>query len=220
MAGISLDGTRIIFHTADEKTGTSIQVRSASSSETPYLIKTQVTQDASGQQAAVPFVTTPSLFRLEPANSNQVRILSKPHNLAQDRESVFYFRATAVPATQTPEKNDKYKLGGALQLASGNVVKLFYRPKGLAISPEKAATELSFSKVPQGIKITNPTPYYLTFSSIRINGKTVNIRISPVSNMIAPFSEVVFPHPNTTGTVQWQVINDYGGLDTFHGKIQ
>lgn len=220
IAGISLDGTRIIFQAADEKMGISVQVRSAISSESPYLVKTQVTQDTSGQQIAVPFITTPSLFRLEPGNTNQVRILMVPHNLAQDRESVFYFRATAVPATQTSEQNPQYKLGGELQLASGNVIKLFYRPKGLSETPEKSASALGFSSSAQGIKISNPGPYYLTISSVQINGKAVSIKTYPGSNMVAPFSDSVFPHPKTTGTVQWQTINDYGGLDTFHGKIQ
>jgi len=219
IAGISLDGTRIILRAEDEKTGTSIQVRSTVYSETPYLVKTQVTQDSSGKHGNVPFITTPSLFRLEPGNTNQVRILSTPHNLATDRESVFYFRAIAVPATRTLEQDDHYKLAGELQLASGNVIKLFYRPKGLAISPEKSAAELVFSATTQGIKVVNPTPYYLTLSSLRVNDKAVRIKLSPGSNMIAPFSDVVFSHPKATGTVQWQVINDYGGLDTFHGKI-
>jgi len=219
LAGISLDGTRVVFHAADEKTGTSIQVRSAISSDGPYLIKTQVTLDTAGQQISTPFMTTPSLFRLEPGNIHQVRILLAPHQLPQDRESVFYFRATAVPATQESEQNAQYKLGGELQLASGNVIKLFYRPKELTESPEKSASALGFSSSAQGIKISNPGPYYLTVSSVQINGKTVRIKTSPGSNMIAPFSDTVFPYPKTTGAVQWQVINDYGGLDTFHGKI-
>lgn len=219
-AGISLDGTRIIFYAENEKNGASIQVRSGSSSATPYLVKTQVTRDTSGQQIDVPFITTPSLFRLESGNSNQVRILSRPYHFATDRESLFYFRVTAVPTTQAPEQNNQYKLGGDLQLASGNVIKLFYRPKGLTITPEKAASGLIFSNTAQGIKIANPTPYYLTLSSVQVNGNAVNIKTSPGSNMVAPFSDSVFPYPRTTGTVQWQVINDYGGLDTSHGKIQ
>ncbi len=219
-AGISLDGTRIIFREENEKIGTNIQVRSAVTSETPYLVKTQITQDTTGQNNTVPFITTPALFRLEPGNANQVRILSKPHNLAKDRESIFYFRATAVPATHLPEQDDNYKLGGELQLASGNVIKLFYRPKGLSISFDQAAAELVLSATPQGIKVSNPTPYYLTLSSIMVQGKAVNIRTTPGRNMIAPFSDVVFPHQGTSGTVQWQIINDYGGIETSHGKIQ
>ncbi|MCS3429514.1 molecular chaperone [Klebsiella sp. BIGb0407] len=220
MAGISLDGTRIIFRAEDDKIGASIQVRSALSSESPYLVKTQITRDTSGQQTAVPFITAPSLFRLEPGNANQVRILVTPHSLPQDRESVFYFRATALPASRTTEQSDKYKLGGELQLASGNVIKLFYRPKGLTESPEKSASALGFSSSVQGVKVANPGPYYLTLSSLQVNGKAVNIKTSPGSNMIAPFSDYVFPYQKTTGAVQWQTINDYGGLDTFHGKIQ
>lgn len=221
IAGISLDATRIIFHEEDEKNGAAVQVRSAASSDTPYLIKTQVTRDTSGQQNNTPFITTPSLFRLESGNSNQVRILLRPQqHLPRDRESVFYFRATAVPTTRVQDQNNKYKLAGELQLASGNVIKLFYRPKGLAITAEKAGSELIFSNTAQGLKVSNPSPYYLTLASIRINNQAVNIKTSLGSNMLAPFSDTVFPHFNSRGSVEWQVINDYGGLDTSHGKVQ
>lgn len=219
-AGISLDSTRIIFDEKNSKSGTNIQVNSAQESETPYLIKTQVTQDISGQERNVPFITTPSLFRLDPGNSNQVRILPKSHAFPEDRESVFYFRAVAVPTQAEDGNGNTSRVGGDLQLASGNVIKLFYRPAGLTLLPEKAAGKLIFSIAQNGIKVINPSPYFLTLTSLKINGQAVNIRTKPGGNMISPKSEEIFATTHQQGKVQWQVINDYGGVEEFNGTVQ
>lgn len=219
-AGISLDNTRIIFNADDNKSAANIQINNSQDSDSPYLIKTQVTQDINGQKTDVPFITTPNLFRLEPGNSNQVRIISKPHTLPEDRESIFYFRAIAMPPQSSKENGDKHILEGGIQLASGNVIKLFYRPAGLVIASDKAAGKLLFSATKTGIKVTNPTPYYITLVSLEIEGKAVNIRTTAGRNMVPPLSDRLFPSSRKQGSVQWQVINDYGGEDIFNGKIQ
>ncbi|MCP6514158.1 fimbria/pilus periplasmic chaperone, partial [Klebsiella pneumoniae] len=48
-----------------------------------------------GNNVQTPFITTPSLFRLEPGSTNQVLVVKKPgaDGLAKDRESLFYFRS-------------------------------------------------------------------------------------------------------------------------------
>lgn len=219
-AGISLDTTRIIFHAENEKSGENIKINSSPDSETPYLVKTVITKDMSGKESNVPFISTPGLFRLEPGNANQARILIKPNNLPQDRESIFYFRATAIPTTPLNKPLHDYSLNGKVQLASGNVIKLFYRPVRLAISRDDATKKLTFSSVSNGIRVSNPTPYYLTLSSVRVNGKPIVIRRSPGSNMIAPYSFALFTHGQNKGAVEWKTINDYGGLESAHGKIQ
>lgn len=219
MAGISLDATRIIFD-ANNKMGMNVQVNSSQTSSTPYLVKTQVTEDINGQHTDVPFITTPSLFRLDPGNSNQVRILPKQHTFPKDKESVFYFRAVALPTQSDEESEGNRHLTGDLQLASGNVIKLFYRPAGLTLPREKAANKLTFSATRNGVKVTNPTPYFLTLTSLKINGQAVNIRTKPGSNMIPPQSDMVFFNAPHQGRVQWQVINDYGGAEIFNGILQ
>lgn len=80
VAGIAIDSTRIIFQAADDTTGKSVGITSSSGSLTPYLIKAQILKTPAGEQADTPFLVTPSLFRLEPGSTNQVRIMKKiPH---------------------------------------------------------------------------------------------------------------------------------------------
>lgn len=98
VAGIAIDSTRIIFQAADDTTGKSVGITSSSGSLTPYLIKAQILKTPAGEQADTPFLVTPSLFRLEPGSTNQVRIMKKNTALPQDKESVFYLRAIATPA--------------------------------------------------------------------------------------------------------------------------
>ncbi|MCL0001486.1 fimbria/pilus periplasmic chaperone, partial [Providencia rettgeri] len=98
-AGISLDNTRIIFTGTNEQRGQSIGVTSSSSSSEPYLVKAQILEDISGNNLETPFTVTPSIFRLEPGSTNQLRILKiENRKLDQDKESIFYLRVIAMPA--------------------------------------------------------------------------------------------------------------------------
>lgn len=218
-AGIYLNNNRIIFDYDKKKSGEIIQINSSSESDSPYLVKVQITQDIDGLNTQVPFVATPNLFRLDPGQSNQVRILSVNPMLPTDRESVFYFRAVALPVQKEGGDAAHHNIGGDLQLASGNVVKLFYRPQELTLQQDDAAKKLTVKASTSGVTVTNPTPYYLTLTSLKIDGKTVNLRSTPGSNMISPFSDSHFASAVRKGAAQWQIINDYGGMETFHGNI-
>ncbi|CNI73477.1 fimbrial biogenesis chaperone [Yersinia intermedia] len=219
-AGISADATRIIFQASEVARGESIGLTSSATSLSPYLVKTQVTRDVQGQAVQVPFVTTPSLFRLEPGTTNQVRIMKTPGDLPHDRESLFYFRAVAMPAGLADSASPSPAVTGALQVATATVIKLFYRPVGLAIPQAQAMGQLQFAASKQGLKVTNPTPYYITLNSLRVNSTPVRLRVEDYSSMIAPYSSAWYRGAPQQGTVAWTTINDYGGTEVFHGTVQ
>ncbi len=219
-AGIALDGTRIIFNANDISSGTTISVTSSQNSNTPYLVKTAVSLDLNGEKTDTPFITYPSFFRLDPGNTNQVRIQLKQNDFPLDRESLFYFRAISMPTTDSNDKQEKSSVGGSVQLASGNIIKLFYRPNGLVFSQSQAMGKLQFYATQNGVKVSNPTPYYITISNLKVNGKGINIRTNSSSNMLAPFETSIFTSTNRNGDVEWDVINDYGGQEKFHGTVQ
>ncbi|MEX6377640.1 MULTISPECIES: fimbrial biogenesis chaperone [Providencia] len=220
IAGIILHGTRIIYNESRDNVGANITIKSEDNSNTPYLIRTQIYRDVQGQVAQDKFVTTPSMFRLEPNNLNQVKILRIKNDLPKDRESIFYFRAIALPATDQLDDKANPNLAGTLQIATGNTIKLFYRPVKFSISQKEAMGLLKFSLHSNGLKVANPTPYYITLSEIKVANKLVKLNPKLGNTMIAPFSDVVYQDIHQKGKVQWGAINDFGGRDQFNGSVQ
>lgn len=221
MAGISLDSTRIIFAEGREAKSQSIGVTSSTQSATPYLVKAQVMGDVRGIQMQTPFSITPSLFRLEPGSSNQLRILKTGNQvLPQDRESIFYLRVMALPSGQEKESTSTIKLGGAITVSTGNVIKLFYRPSKLLMTPQQAMASLQFSRHGHVLQVNNPTPYFVTLSSLSSGGKIVPISVREQNTMIEPFGTMAYPGASVVGKVTWKAINDYGGMEVFHGVIR
>ncbi len=219
-AGVSIDSSRIIFQNSDDALGRNVGVTSTVSSVTPYLVKTQITRDIEGNNAQTPFLTTPSLFRLEPGSTNQVLVLKKTWpGLPQDRESLFYFRTIAMPAGEKQTTSRSAVVGGTLQVSTATVVKLFYRPDGLSLPQQKAMGMLQFSAAKQGLTVTNPTPYYITLSSLNVAGIPVSLSAAKGNTMIAPFGRQSYSHAPHQGRVEWKAINDYGGSEVFHGSV-
>lgn len=221
VAGISLDASRLIFSAADQANGQAIGVSSSAQSPAPYLVKAQVLGDVRGDKTDTPFSVTPSLFRLEPGGTNQLRILKTGNQaLAKDKESLFYFRVIALPAGQGSELAPKTEVGGAVTVSTGSVIKLFYRPAGLSQTQQQAMAGLQFTQQGQTLRVANPSPYYVTLTSLTVGGKAVAVSVRQQNTMIAPFSQMTYPSTGTSGGVTWQAINDFGGVEKFNGKIQ
>ncbi|WP_241658206.1 MULTISPECIES: hypothetical protein [Enterobacter cloacae complex] len=70
-------------------------------------------------------------------------------------------------------------------------------------------TQLSWHTRGNLLIIENPTPFYMNFQEIKLNGKKVD-----KATYAAPKSETVFTTPGniTAHTVSWKIINDYGGI--------
>ncbi len=219
MAGISADTTRIIFLAENAGHGESLGLTSSIKSSSPYLVKAQVTRDTRGLVVSAPFVTSPSLFRLEPGSTNQVLIKKTPGDLPRDRESLFYFRALAMPAGPNKNLSTAPAVSGTLQIATATVIKLFWRPENLTMPPEGAAGKLTFSADRQGLKAVNPTPYYITLNSLRVSGVPVVLHVKEGSSMIAPYASAWYPGAPGKGRVEWMAINDYGGTEVFNDVV-
>ncbi|MDK9607537.1 fimbrial biogenesis chaperone [Lelliottia wanjuensis] len=202
--GISISRTRVIFQSTDNAQTVSLQ----NHGNLPYLVQSAVVASPNGHEPA-PFLTTPPLFRLEGHSKNAVRILRKGDAaLPDDRESVFYFTAIAVPSMSQPKESDDTALAARVSVGIQNTIKLFYRPVGLAIAQEEAAGRLGFQHKGATVQVSNPTPYYLTFSRLAFDEAEVDISRGI---MIAPFSHISVPAAGNVRRAQWTLINDYGG---------
>jgi fimbrial chaperone protein len=209
--GFGINATRLIYPANAE----SISVSLRNTMQTlPYLVQSRVSRSSDGVTSA-PFQVRPPLFRLEPGSTNQVRIVAIKTNLPEDRESVFYFLATAIPASTAPKHDSQQSLvSGTTQFGIGNTIKLFYRPSHLPGSSEDAQRGLQISRVSEGIEISNPSPYFVSFASIQVGGHTLKLDSSEAL-MLAPFGKHIYPLSSAQGQVRWKTINDEGGVNAF-----
>ena len=202
-AGFYLGATRVVYSQGSK--GASIVVGNKAD-ESIYLVQSWIDQ-ANQTDRAENFLVTPPLFRLDGEQNNVLRIFysGSVDDLPKDRESVFWLNVKAIPGAEKRDENQLY-------LSYRNRIKLFYRPKGLKLDPDEAFKSAKFElESDKSLIVHNPTPYYLTFTSVKMNNK--EMLTDP--EMIAPFDkmQIVLASAHSAGdTVTWQTINDYGGM--------
>lgn len=206
-ANIIITGTRVIYPANQQ----AVSVQLTNQTETPALMQAWLDDgDAHSSPATlsstrVPFVIVPPVSRIE-ANAGQslrIRYTGKSP-LPQDRESVFYLNVLDIPPKPKKEElgTDNY-----LQISLRSRIKFFYRPE-LPMKPSEAYRAVTFSAVPNGVKIDNRTPYFVTYGAVKIANRDIG-RVG----MVAPFSSstVATSHAKAGSKVEWSVINDFGG---------
>ncbi|TCT27383.1 pili/flagellar assembly PapD-like chaperone, partial [Providencia alcalifaciens] len=139
--------------------------------------------------------------------------------LPTDRESVFYLSLLAIPSTTKASAPEGEMTSAQVSVGIRNVIKLFYRPKGLPMSVETASSQLAFRQQGQQLEVSNPTPYYITLAQLSVDQRPVDVR--ELGPMIAPFSTQTYPVNGGTTRAEWRVITDYGDMSTaYQGKVQ
>lgn len=216
LAAINLGATRIIFSGTDSSQSIDINNRSHNQ---PYLINVGISDSLSAKSTSSAFMAAPALFRIDADSSNKVRILKKSNSLPQDRESVFYLNVLAIPTGKAAQDNNDNKFAGTLQVATGNTIKLFYRPDNLPITQKEAMGKLQLSRQGGSVKVSNPTPYYISMKTLIIDGKKAKLDVIKGTSMIAPFASNVYPVSAGQGKAEWTAINDFGGGETFRGTV-
>jgi len=216
-ANISIGNSRIVFH--EQNSSQSVDINNSSKNQT-YLINVGISDTVDAKSSSSAFMPTPVLFRIEPDSTNTVRILKKAQVLPNDRESVFYFNVMAIPTGKAIDANANSNLGGTLQVATGNTIKLFYRPDNLPMTQKEAMGKLEFSRVGNGVKVNNPTPYFISLKKLVINGHTVKMDVIKGTSMIAPFAANTYPVSAVQGSTKWTAINDFGAGETFDGVVK
>lgn len=146
---------------------------------------------------------TPPLFRLDAGKENVLRVMRTGGNLPTDRESLYWLSIKSIPASKKSDDNQ-------LLISVKARLKLIYRPEGLKGNPNDAYKAVSFSHQGNQLKATNPTPFYVSFQSIRIGSQDVDIKDSAT---LAPMGSLSWTlQAGATGKVSWTAINDYGGV--------
>ncbi|WP_435616867.1 fimbria/pilus periplasmic chaperone [Scandinavium sp. UTDF21-P1B] len=194
--GVGLGTTRLIY-TSDSKQS-SLEVRNTDS-QSQFLIQSWI-ENEQGQPSR-DFVITPPLFVLKPASENMLKVLFAGKPLTQDRETLYWITVKAIPQMQTTTSEN------TLQFASASRIKLFYRPQSIAEGAVQSHTKIKANNHNGTITFSNPTPFYITTTNVRIDNKSV----APV--MIAPKSEATIPGKfQAAQRISYQTINDFGAL--------
>ncbi|MNV45392.1 Chaperone protein FimC precursor [compost metagenome] len=149
------------------------------------------------------FAVTPPLFVSEPDSENTLRIIYAGPPLPSDRESLFFMNVKAIPSVNKENMEGK----NVLQLAILSRIKLFVRPKNLAMPPEEALSQLRFERAGNHLKVSNASPYYVTLVNLQLGGqKLENIMIAPKNS-----AQQALP-TGASGALSWQSVNDYGAI--------
>lgn len=205
-----LGGRRVVVY-QDEKS-TSMTVVSGEG-DPLLLVRARVTRTVSDNKSDPAFLVTPPLFRLEPKTRNELRIsVLNPGAMPADRESLAYLKVEAIPSSN-PLSRDNSKgfqdpLGASMVVGTGNYIKLFYRPHGMGPVTPANYRQLTFARVPGGIKVTNPTPYHITFGRLTVDGKRVEFNDRQPA-MMPPLSQQVYAMAGSLKKeVEWSIIDD------------
>lgn len=191
--GVGLGATRLVYPAGEKQV--SLNVRNTHETS-PFLI--QAWLDNASNVKTADFVVAPPLSILRPKAENTLRIMFAGQKLPQDRETLYWMTVKAIPQSAVTEQN-------TLQLAAASRIKVFYRPANLPVSPAEASKQLTGTLRDGKVTMNNPTPYYITLSSLKIDGKKVN----PI--MIAPKSNITLTETYSMAKkIEYQTVDDYG----------
>lgn len=200
-AGIVVESTRYLY-----KEGTrEISAQVENKDNTPYLIKSWV-EAPEGKKESY-FMVTPPLFRLEAKQTNSMRILPNAHivNAPKDRDTVYYFNVMSIPPTAEDEA-DKNKI----QLAVRHRMRLVYRPVAVQqLTMNDEVKKIEWRKANNNITLKNPTPFFIYFKSVQINGKEIRDVVTHIEAYAT--KEFTLPAGVNGSQIVWKASNENGG---------
>ncbi|WP_324663560.1 fimbrial biogenesis chaperone [Enterobacter bugandensis] len=207
-ASAVISGTRVIYPSDSRE----VSVKITNNGSSPVLLQSWIDngdQDASPSSIKAPFVLTPPMNRVDSGKGQTLRISYTGGNLPMDKESVFWLNVLEVPAINKAKAEEN-----TLQMAFRSRIKLFYRPAGLQGNANDAAKSVTWVSRGGSIEASNPTPYYVNFVNLRINGKSVD------GAMIAPRSTMNVSLAGSKGSkLSGGFINDYGAVNTYEAVV-
>lgn len=215
---VKVDETRAIYPLSSVK---GISLSMMNPQDYPILVQTQVKGE--DKRSPAPFVVTPPLFRLDAGMQGRVRVIRTGGNFPQDRESLQWLCLTGVPPKEGDmwdnSHHDKNKetqdVNLDIRLSISTCMKLLVRPDQLKQKTEDVAGELIWQRNGKQLQVNNPTPFYISFKSINLGGKDINLSSAGENTYVAPFGERSYALPvDMAGSpveLNWKIINDLGG---------
>ncbi|KAA1194939.1 molecular chaperone [Photorhabdus heterorhabditis] len=127
-----------------------------------------------------PFIVLPPLKRVEAGEKFSFRIRQLGGQLPPDRESAFVVSLRAIPGVAVPDMGEPERQNGKdsqVQVALQMNIRLFYHPQGVpARDNATVAKQVKFSLQGAQLRVENPTPYFLTFSVLKVGSQQADDR--------------------------------------------
>ncbi|POT55712.1 molecular chaperone [Citrobacter amalonaticus] len=213
-AGMTIESSRVVFSASSRERSLML----ANDNHYPVIVQTWVDngdlKNTPETVDNVPVIPLPGVFRLEPQEKKNLRLLATYLPQATDRESLYWLNIYEIPPVEAklPASLSAVKVAVRLQL------KLFFRPENLSSSPDKVVEQqkIELQRMPGSlaIKISNPTPYFATYRSLNLTGEGSVQTLEP--GMLSPFSAKTI---NKEVATQWkpqratfELIDDDGNL--------
>lgn len=217
--GVVIEGSRIIYRS--DSTGSVLPVENPQTY--PVLVQTKVLTEKKDKSA--PFFVSPPLFRLDSGKRYSLRIAKTGDSFPQDKESLFWVCVKGIPpkaddlwAGKQDNAGANRDVGVLLNISIDNCIKLIVRPNKLEGNSLDHANQLLWRKSGNELIGYNKSAFYINLSTLSFNG----VKLTP--DYIPPGGERRFmlegKGGDDTGTVTWNVIDDYGAVSKdFTNKI-
>jgi chaperone protein EcpD len=214
-AEIILHGTRVIYPSDARE----VSLQLSNNGTTPSLVQAWIddgNSKSTPDESNVPFIITPPISRVEPTKGQTLRITALPSasQLNQNKENIFWLNVLDIPPKPEGKKqvNNEPLPNNFLQLAIRSRIKFFYRPANLKENIDTFSEKIQWVKNGETLLIKNPTPFYITMSSIFQEVNHQKIDLLKQGLMLSPFSEDQIKLKNSNITnMSFVYINDYGG---------
>ncbi|WP_051916812.1 MULTISPECIES: molecular chaperone [unclassified Serratia (in: enterobacteria)] len=208
-ASIQINGTRVIY--LSDATNVTLQVKNVGSST--VLLQNWIDNgdaDAQPETIATPILLSPAINQLEPGKSQTLRFSYTGNTLPMNQESLFWLNVLEIPSKNRSEADAQHP-----QIAFRNRIKLFYRPVGLPGDANEAAKAIAWSTQGQSVQANNPTPYYVSFANLSVNGQKLE------GTLVPPHSTRILKLPGRAGhQISGSFVNDYGSVIPFSAAIK
>lgn len=182
VAGVMPSQTRLLFN----ENSAEHSLMLVNTNAYPVLVQTWVDRGQGTPDAtAIPFVTLPPVFRLEPQGIKGLRILVNHASLPRNRESLYWLNIYEIP----PEKRGETHENSVL-VTMNTQLKVFWRPAGIHITPDIAIAKVTCRRAgPRELQCHNPSPVHLSVIALQVSLANGTASAVDAEQLMLPFSD-------------------------------
>ncbi|WP_265462692.1 fimbrial biogenesis chaperone [Aeromonas salmonicida] len=213
-AGVTAEISRVIFN--EDKREQSLQLINLN--EYPVMVQLWVDDgDVNGnpdKAVDAPVIPLPAIFKMEPKEQRNVRLVKVVNNADQNRESLHWLNIYEIPPE--PSKQEGSEDQNKILLTMHTQMKLILRPKALSERIDEVTTNQQLKWVGRKLELFNPTPFYISYthlSAAESDKNTVPLdMVHPFGKLIVDLPESFF-YSNKQAVFYLHYLDDWGNMN-------